>query len=116
MELATKAETAGCLCVRAIPVPAALLGAVWLYVPFREPFVATIKEFLMWCGQRRMQVGQHGLPVSCILWRVPGVAVALQSLVLQFSVQRLSRPLSVGSTTCTQDLALVGARWRCWRS
>ena len=54
--------------------------------PLSDPFTATIKDFLMWCGQRAVQVGQNGLPVSCIFRRSPGVADALQSLVLQFRV------------------------------
>ena len=71
--------------------------------PLSEPLDATVSDFLMWWGQRAVQVGQKGLPVSCIFRRSPGVAVALQSLVLQLSVQLWARPSSAGSITCTQD-------------
>ena len=89
---------------RATPILVALLSAgSGPQEPLSDPLDATINDFLMWCGQRAVQVGQKGLPVSCIFRRSPGVAVALQSLELQFRVQRSPRPSSAGSTTCTQD-------------
>ena len=75
----------------ATPILLALLSAgSGTQEPLSDPLDARINDFLMWCGQRAVQVGQKGLPVSCIFRRSPGVAVALQ--VWCYSSESSDRP------------------------